>query len=187
MVVAPHHLAAQVGLDVLRDGGNAIEAMVAAASTIAVVYPHMNALGGDNFWLIDAGDGAPIGIDACGAAAARATVELYRDRGFAKIPSRGPLAANTVAGAVSGWDAALEVSARWGGRLPLSRLLEDAARIGSLGRQYLHARHQLSIADHPRHPRSLGCRYRLERRLRGPPPRALDRCSHSSVLGRQRP
>jgi gamma-glutamyltranspeptidase/glutathione hydrolase len=126
MVVAPHHLAAQAGLRVLQDGGNAIEAMVAAASTIAVVYPHMNALGGDNFWLIDAGNGAPIGIDACGAAAARATVESYRDRGFDRIPSRGPLAANTVAGAVSGWDAALEVSARWGGRLPLSRLLEDA-------------------------------------------------------------
>ncbi len=126
MVVAPHHLAAQAGLSVLQDGGNAIEAMVAAASTVAVVYPHMNALGGDNFWLIDDGRGAPIGIDACGAAAARATVALYRDRGFDRIPSRGPLAANTVAGAVSGWGAALEVSARWGGRLPLSRLLEDA-------------------------------------------------------------
>ena len=72
MVVAPHHLAAQAGLGVLREGGNAIESMVAAASTIAVVYPHMNALGGDNFWLIDAGDGVPIGIDACGAAAAKA-------------------------------------------------------------------------------------------------------------------
>ena len=52
MVVAPHQLAAQAGCDVLRAGGNAVEAMVAAASTIAVVYPHMNALGGDGFWLI---------------------------------------------------------------------------------------------------------------------------------------
>ena len=52
MVTAPHHLASQSGLSVLRDGGNAIEAAVAAAATIAVVYPHMNALGGDNFWLI---------------------------------------------------------------------------------------------------------------------------------------
>ena len=49
MVVAPHHLAAQAGRDVLRDGGNAIEAMVAAAAAIAVVYPHMNAIGGDGF------------------------------------------------------------------------------------------------------------------------------------------
>ena len=44
MVVAPHRLAAKAGLAVLRDGGNAIEAMVAAAATIAVVYPHMNGL-----------------------------------------------------------------------------------------------------------------------------------------------
>ncbi|MFV0366904.1 MAG: gamma-glutamyltransferase, partial [Hyphomicrobiaceae bacterium] len=51
MVVAPHHLAAEAGLSVLKDGGNAIEAMIAAASTIAVVYPHMNGLGGDSFWL----------------------------------------------------------------------------------------------------------------------------------------
>ncbi len=49
MVVAPHQLAAQAGLAVLREGGNAIEAMIAAASTIIVVYPPINALGGDNF------------------------------------------------------------------------------------------------------------------------------------------
>ncbi|MFX8879562.1 gamma-glutamyltransferase, partial [Acinetobacter baumannii] len=47
MVVAPHHLAAEAGLSVMRDGGNAIEAMIAAAAAIAVVYPHMNGLGGD--------------------------------------------------------------------------------------------------------------------------------------------
>jgi gamma-glutamyltranspeptidase/glutathione hydrolase len=52
MAVAPHHLASQSALAVLREGGSAIEAMVAAAATIAVVYPHMNGLGGDGFWLI---------------------------------------------------------------------------------------------------------------------------------------
>ena len=52
MAVAPHALAAQSALAVLREGGNAIEAMVAAASTIAVVYPHMNSIGGDGFWII---------------------------------------------------------------------------------------------------------------------------------------
>lgn len=127
MVVAPHHLAADAGLSVLREGGNAIEAMVAAASTIAVVYPHMNGLGGDNFWLVSEGGKAPVGIDACGAAAGCATREFYAGHGCATaIPSRGPLAALTVAGAVSGWQSALEMSARWGGRLPLSRLLADA-------------------------------------------------------------
>jgi len=125
-IVAPHHLASQAGLRVLQDGGNAIEAMVAAASTIAVVYPHMNALGGDNFWLIATPGSDVVGIDACGGAATKADIGFYRNQGFDTIPSRGPLAALTVAGAVSGWQAALEISKKWGGGLPLSRLLEDA-------------------------------------------------------------
>ena len=49
---APHHLASQSALSVMRDGGNAIEVMVAAAATIAVVYPHMHGIGGDSFWII---------------------------------------------------------------------------------------------------------------------------------------
>ena len=125
-VVASHHLASQAGLRVLQDGGNAIEAMIAAASTVATVYPHMNGLGGDNFWLIATPGSDVVGIDACGGAAAKADIAFYRNQGFDTIPSRGPLAALTVAGAVSGWQAALEISQEWGGRLPLSRLLEDA-------------------------------------------------------------
>ncbi|MDX2266153.1 MAG: gamma-glutamyltransferase family protein [Hyphomicrobiales bacterium] len=126
MVTAPHHLAAEAGLSVLREGGDAIEAMIAAASTIAVVYPHMNALGGDNFWLVSEGGRAPVGIDACGAAAGLASREFYAEQGLAAIPTRGPLAALTMAGAVAGWRAALDISRGWGGRLPLSRLFADA-------------------------------------------------------------
>ncbi|WNK00925.1 gamma-glutamyltransferase family protein [Thalassospiraceae bacterium LMO-JJ14] len=126
MVTAPHHLAARAGLRVLEDGGNAIEAMVAAAATITVVYPHMNSLGGDNFWLIHAPGKDVIGIDACGGAAAKADIEFYNSQGYETIPSRGKLAALTVAGAVSGWEAALRVSADWGGTMSLERLLEDA-------------------------------------------------------------
>jgi len=134
MVTAPHHLAAEAGRRVLADGGNAIEAMLAAASTIAVVYPHMNALGGDNFWLIHAPGRDVRGIDACGAAAARADMAFYRDQGFEQIPSRGPLAALTVAGAVSGWQEALRISAEdWGGGLSLERLLEDATFLAADG------------------------------------------------------
>ena len=127
MVTAPHHLAAQAGLRVLNDGGNAIEAMIAAASTIAVVYPHMNALGGDNFWLVAEPGTDPVGIDACGAAAGLADIGFYKAQDHDKIPDRGPLAALTAAGAVSGWEAAFRHSRdAWDGRLPLSRLLEDA-------------------------------------------------------------
>ncbi len=123
MVTAPHHLAAQAGVSVLRDSGNAVEAMVAAAATIAVVYPHMNSIGGDGFWLISRPGQAPVGIDACGRAAGLAAPAWYEKLGHAAIPSRGPLAANTVAGTVSGWKAALDHA---GGQLPLARLLQDA-------------------------------------------------------------
>ena len=111
MAVAPHALAAQSALDVLREGGNAIEAMIAAAATIAVVYPHMNSIGGDSFWLMYTPGHAPGAIDACGAAAAQASIDWYRERGVeAAIPFRGGLAANTVAGTVAGWGAAYALS-----------------------------------------------------------------------------
>lgn len=127
MVVAPHHLAAQAGRDVLRDGGNAIEAMVAAAAAIAVVYPHMTSIGGDGFWLIHTPGQAPTAIDASGFAAERATARRYQ--GLNTIPSRGPDAALTVAGTVGGWSKALTIAQTWGGpRLALTRLLRDAMR-----------------------------------------------------------
>ncbi|HEY7609554.1 MAG TPA: gamma-glutamyltransferase family protein [Alphaproteobacteria bacterium] len=127
MVVCSHHLAAQSGLRVLRAGGNAIEAMIAAAATISVVYPHMNGVGGDGFWLIAApGDAAPTAILGVGRAGRAVDADLYRRRGLDAIPTRGPLAANTVAGTVSSWAAAHEIAKRWGGTLPLEALLEDA-------------------------------------------------------------
>ena len=131
MVTAPHHLAAEAGLGILREGGNAVEAMLAAAAAIAVVYPHMNSLGGDGFWLIAAPGAAPRAIDAAGRAGAAVTPELYRERGLAEIPARGPLAANTVPGAVAGWSLAL--AAELGGRLPLARLLEPAIHYAEAG------------------------------------------------------
>jgi gamma-glutamyltranspeptidase/glutathione hydrolase len=126
MVTSPHHLASETGLRVLREGGNAIEAMVAMAATVAVVYPHMNGIGGDGFWLIAVPGEEPVAIEACGKAAALADAGFYRERGLASIPTRGPLAANTVAATVSGWGEALRVSSAHGGTLPLPRLLEDA-------------------------------------------------------------
>ncbi|MEX0731808.1 MAG: gamma-glutamyltransferase, partial [Aquisalimonadaceae bacterium] len=104
------------------------EAMSAAAAAIAVVYPHMNSIGGDGFWLLSR-PGEPVqAIEACGPAARAADTAFYRGRGHDAIPSRGPLAALTVAGTVGGWSKALEIARHWGGRLPLSRLLEDAQR-----------------------------------------------------------
>jgi gamma-glutamyltranspeptidase/glutathione hydrolase len=134
IAVASHSLAAQSALAVLREGGNALEAMVAAAATIAVVYPHMTGIGGDAFWLVAVPGAEPFAIDACGPAALAASPEFYRARGLAAIPSRGPLAANTVAGTVAGWELALETSrAEWGGRVPVARLLEDAIHYAEAG------------------------------------------------------
>ena len=128
IAVAPHHEATKTMVQIMREGGNAIEAMVGAAATIATVYPHMTAIGGDAFWLIHEPGKPPIAIDACGAAASTASIDWYRARGYDAIPMRGPHAANTVAGTVSGWEAALTISKSWGGKLPLTAILEDAIR-----------------------------------------------------------
>lgn len=121
IATAPHFLAAQAGRDVLADGGSAVEASVAIAATLAVVYPHMTAIGGDGFWVIREPDGTVHSIHGCGGAAAKADLSLYA--GLEEVPTRGPLAANTVAGTISGWAAALEADYC---TLPLERLLRDA-------------------------------------------------------------
>ena len=92
-VAAPHRLAAQAGRDVLAQGGNAIEAMVAMAASIAVVYPHMNAIGGDGFWIIREPRGKTRAIEACGFAGENATIANYRLEDAETIPTRGPRAA----------------------------------------------------------------------------------------------
>ncbi|CAN5292033.1 hypothetical protein BH10PSE15_BH10PSE15_11620 [soil metagenome] len=115
IVTAPHHLASEAGLAVLRDGGTAVEACVAVAACLAVVYPHMTGIGGDGFWVIAEPDGHVHSVHGCGGAAAKADLSLYA--GLEAVPTRCPLAANTVAGTISGWEAAL---ASDGGTLPLA-------------------------------------------------------------------
>ena len=123
IVTAPHHLAAEAGCSVLRDGGTAVEACVAVAAALAVAYPHMTGIGGDGFWVIREPDGRVHSIHGCGGAATAADLSLYE--GLDAVPTRGPLAANTVAGTISSWEAALTDPAC---TLPLDRLLRDAIR-----------------------------------------------------------
>jgi oxamate amidohydrolase len=61
------------------------------------------------------------------------SVSLYQDLGYDEVPWRGPLAANTVAGAVSAWIAADRVSRHWGGRFPLQRIVEEAVALAEHG------------------------------------------------------
>ncbi|HEY0291219.1 MAG TPA: gamma-glutamyltransferase [Hansschlegelia sp.] len=133
VVAAPHSAAAETGRSILREGGNAYEAMVGMAATIAVVYPHMNGIGGDGFWLVREPNGKVRYLEACCRAGSRATIALYRDRGYDVIPARGALAALAVPGALNGWRTALELSAEAGGRLPLDLLLGDAIRAAREG------------------------------------------------------
>src|SRR5258706_3482147 len=104
MVATPHRLASEAGVAVFERGGNALDAAIAAATTIAVVYPHMTGIGGDSFWLVwDAPRQRVRGLNAAGRAARAATLDLYKSRYGAAIPTRGGAAALTVSGAPSGW------------------------------------------------------------------------------------
>ncbi|MGH7401134.1 MAG: gamma-glutamyltransferase family protein [Candidatus Rokuibacteriota bacterium] len=112
MVATPHLLATESGVATLRAGGNALDAAIAAAATIAVVYPHMNGVGGDNVWLIyDARGQALRALCAVGRAARAATIDWYAARGITSaIPSRGGPAALTTPAAMDGWWQAHEYS-----------------------------------------------------------------------------
>lgn len=126
MFTAPHRDATLVGKQILEAGGTAMEAVVAAAAMIAVVYPHMNGIGGDGFWLIHRAGRPLVGISACGQAAALATPEWYAQRGHVTaMPTRGGIAALTVPGTIGGWAKALETVER-GNALSVAELLAPA-------------------------------------------------------------
>jgi gamma-glutamyltranspeptidase/glutathione hydrolase len=128
VVCAPHAAAVEDGRAILAEGGNAIEAMIAMAASIAAVYPHMNHVGGDGFWLIREPSGRVRAIMGAGRAGAKATLQLYRDAGHHEIPSRGPLAALTVPGAIATWMLAAEAAKANRGKLPLDLLLAPAIK-----------------------------------------------------------
>src|SRR5215207_3402357 len=124
MVTSPHSLASAAGTDVLRAGGSAIDAAIAAAAVLAVVYPHKTGLGGDAFWLIhDGRSGEVTYLNGGGKAAGGASLAALQERGLSEIPLRGIVPATlTVPGGVASWIAAHDTH----GRLPLRRLLEAA-------------------------------------------------------------
>ncbi len=128
-VASGHPLASQAGLKVLMEGGNVVDAAIAASATLAVVRPHMTGLGGDLFCLIYlAKEGRVFAINASGPAPAAATIELFRKQGHSQVPIKGPMAIETP-GCVAGWQLALE---RFG-TMPLSRLLDSAIRYAEGG------------------------------------------------------
>jgi gamma-glutamyltranspeptidase len=122
MVAAPHYLAAQAGLDLLKAGGNALDAAIAANATLQVVYPFVLGLGGDLFLLFyDARSRQLYGLNGSGRAARAATIERYHALGYAAMPAFG-IHTVTVPGCVDGW----EQAAQRFGRLGLARALAPA-------------------------------------------------------------
>lgn len=129
MVAAPHHLAAQAGLEILKAGGNAVDAAIAANATLQVVYPFVNGLGGDLFLMLyDARSRQIYGLNASGRAPRAATVERYHALGYQAMPAFG-VHTVTVPGCVDGWGRAEE---RFG-RLGLARALAPAIRYAEEG------------------------------------------------------
>jgi gamma-glutamyltranspeptidase / glutathione hydrolase len=122
VVAAPHYLASLAGIDVLRDGGSAVDAAIAANMVMGVVWPHMCGPGGDLFAQVwSAADRKLFGLNASGRAGSGMSTQAYRAKGHQSMPQRGVLAI-TVPGAVGGWFGLHE---RFG-KLPMKRIARDA-------------------------------------------------------------
>ena len=121
MVTSPHALASEAGRDVLRAGGNAIEAAIAIGAALCVTYPHFTGLGGDAFWVI--GDRAGTLRTLSGIGQAPAQLPAFDGA----IPLRGAASALTTAATVDTWHHAYEIStSAWGGTQSWSSLFERA-------------------------------------------------------------
>jgi len=131
MVCTSHPAASLAGLDILRAGGNAIDAAIAAVAVQGVVEPHMTGIGGDCFALLAKGDSAgtpPIALDGSGRAPAAADVTWYAEHGFDAIPAESAHAV-TIPGAIAAWCRLNQDH----GALPLDQVLAPAIRLAEDG------------------------------------------------------
>jgi gamma-glutamyltranspeptidase / glutathione hydrolase len=129
VVAAPHYLASLAGVNVLRDGGSAVDAAIAANLVLGVVWPQMCGPGGDLFAQVwSAHDRQLYGLNASGRAGSAMSVEAYRARGLETMPERGVLSI-TVPGAVDGW---FTLHRRFG-RLEMARIARDAIALARDG------------------------------------------------------
>lgn len=137
MVSTSHHQATTIGVDVLRAGGNAVDAAIAASAALMVTLPMQCSIGGDAIWIIRTPEGEISTLDASGRASSAADPARLLALGYTSIPHRGPHAV-TVPGAVDGW---AEACARYGTHT-LAELMEPAARLAERG--YFVSTHALA-------------------------------------------
>ncbi len=129
MVATSHPLAAQIGLDVLKRGGNAVDAAIATNAAIGLMEPMSCGIGGDLFAIVwDAKTQKLYGLNASGRSPYKATMALFKEKGLSEIPMFGPLSWS-VPGCVDGWD---QVRRRFG-TLSFGELLEPSIRYGEAG------------------------------------------------------
>jgi len=129
MVAASHPLAAQIGLDVLKSGGNAVDAAIAVDAALGLMEPMSCGIGGDLYALVwDAKTSKLYGLNASGRSPGKATRKWFADKGYTDIPGRGPLCWS-VPGCVDGW---AELHKRFG-KAPWSNLLEPTIRYAEEG------------------------------------------------------
>jgi gamma-glutamyltranspeptidase/glutathione hydrolase len=129
MVATSHPLAAQIGLDVLKRGGNAIDAALATNAALGLMEPMSCGIGGDLYAIVwDAKTQKLYGLNASGRSPYQATRAYFASKGLAQIPETGPLSWS-VPGCVDGWD---ELRRRFG-TLSFAQLLEPSIRYAEEG------------------------------------------------------
>ena len=135
MIVSVHHLASDAGLEVLREGGNAVDAAVATGFALAVVHPSAGNLGGGGFLLLRTGDGLATFIDFREKAPLAATETMYQDASGQVLPETSLL--SSVIGyrsiATPGSVAGLVYAERKYGKLGLKRVMEPAIKLAKDG------------------------------------------------------
>lgn len=127
MVSTSQPLAAQAGLDILKKGGNAIDAAIATAASLTVLEPASNGIGGDAFALVWTNDQL-YGLNASGPSPQSISIDALKEKGYRDIPKDGMIPV-TVPGAPAAWAA---LSKRFG-KLPLSQVLQPAIQYAKEG------------------------------------------------------
>jgi gamma-glutamyltranspeptidase/glutathione hydrolase len=144
MAATSHPLATQIALDILRRGGSAVDAAIAANAALGLMEPTGNGIGGDLFAIVwDAESGKLHGLNASGRSPRGLKLEWFTENGYASIPRFGPLPVS-VPGTVDGW---FELHGRFG-RLPMKEILQptiDYARNGHPVHQYIQYLWELNV------------------------------------------